>query len=215
MSCAYPYPEVERTMKRAIIRWATVSAGLTTIVLAACAPNHTAAGVILYSRSQGVTYVLIADHADSDRGWGTFGGHREQGESVPGAASRELHEETRCVYNIPDDVLTEKPSVERGSFKSYIVEVPMVSTGAFDRDSVSSECKGGDFDERGPWVWIPLSEIVRSLDEGDASGNFQLRREFIPEGSTTKLWDESARILQLAIVKGYIEDAESGVGKLE
>jgi len=198
-----------------MIRCAAVSAALTAIMLAACAPKHTAAGVILYSSSQGVTYVLIADHVDSDRGWGTFGGHREPGESVPQAASRELHEETRCVYNIPAGVLTEKPSVERGSFLSYVIEVPLISTAAFDSNSVSSECKGGDFDERGPWVWIPLSEIVRSLEEGDATGNFQLRREFIPEGVTTKLWDESARILQLAIAKGYIEDTENDRGRLE
>jgi 8-oxo-dGTP pyrophosphatase MutT (NUDIX family) len=203
-SCAYPYPEAERRMRQAIIGCTAVSATLTAVVLTACAPKYTAAGVILYSRAQGVTYVLIADHVDSDRGWGTFGGHRERGENVPQAASRELYEETRCVYNIPDDVLTEMPSVERGSFLSYITEVPMVSTEAFDSNSVSSECKGGDFDERGPWVWIPLSEIVRSLEEGDATGNFQLRREFIPEGVTTKLWDESARILQLAIAKGYM-----------
>jgi hypothetical protein len=83
----------------------------------------------------------------------------------------------------------------------------MVSTGAFERDSVSSDCKGGDYDERGPWAWVPLSEIVRSLDDGDATGNFELRREFIPAGVTTKLWDESARILQLAIVGGYLDAA--------
>ncbi len=32
------------------------------------------AGVIAYTKIQGKTYVLLADHPDINRGWATFGG---------------------------------------------------------------------------------------------------------------------------------------------
>jgi len=36
------------------------------------------AGVIAYTKIQGETCVLLADHPDSDRGWGAFGEKRDR-----------------------------------------------------------------------------------------------------------------------------------------
>jgi hypothetical protein len=91
-------------------------------ILPACGqPVVDAAGVLAFTRIQGVTYILLADHPNSERGWGTFGGHREEGESPEEAAWREFIEETRCIYgDLPRVDLTLAPRVTQGPFVSYV-----------------------------------------------------------------------------------------------
>ena len=93
------------------------SAGILVAIiflLAACGAHlHSSAGIIAYSRIEGETYVLLADHLDSDRGWGTFGGRRDAGESIAMTASREFREETRCVYAFPSESDLSGANLER------------------------------------------------------------------------------------------------------
>lgn len=164
-----------------------------------------AAGLIAYTRIQGETYVLLADHTEPGRGWGAFGGWREEGESTAQAAAREFREETRCVYDSPSaEDLLEAPHVSRDRYLSYVVEVPYAPAQVFRSRPVPPECRGPSFSERGPWVWIPLHELRRCLAAGEATDSYSLSPEFVPEGSTTRLWNASASILLLAIEKGYL-----------
>jgi 8-oxo-dGTP pyrophosphatase MutT (NUDIX family) len=176
------------------------------LLSSACAADeYDAAGVIAYLRIQGKTYVLLADHLDSDRGWGTFGGQQEKAESPVEIACREFREETRCVYDLRREDVSGMPTVAQGNFLSYVVEVPFVPAQFFGSKEASSNCKGPEYNERGPWAWIPLDEIVRCLENAQAPGEFRLPKEYLPQGSRTKLWKNSATIIQKAIQGGSLE----------
>lgn len=182
---------------------------LTLFCLVSCvgaAPEYEAAGVIAYSRIQGKTYVLLADHRESKRGWGTFGGHREEGETVAEAASREFREETRCVYEQPSEsALADEPSLGDGGFLCYVVELPFVPAQVFESLPAKSDCQGPSFEERGPWIWIPLGDVVQSLADGNPTDGFQLPDSYVPKGYSTKLWSTSAAILHKALDEGYLK----------
>jgi ADP-ribose pyrophosphatase YjhB (NUDIX family) len=168
---------------------------------------YDAAGVVAYSRIQGKTYVLLADHlVEPERGWAAFGGGQDGDESPARTASREFREETRCVYDYPsEEDLRGKPTVTQGSFISYVVEVPFVPAQVFLSRSVPDECTGPDYSERGLWVWVPLVELERCLAAADSTGGFALSEGFVPKGSTTKLWGKSATVMQKAIEEGFLE----------
>jgi 8-oxo-dGTP pyrophosphatase MutT (NUDIX family) len=169
-----------------------------------------AAGVLAFTRIQGVTYVLLADHRSSDRGWGTFGGHREEGESPEEAAWREFIEETRCIYrNLPQMDLTEAPRVTLGPYVSYVVEVPYVPAQVFSSLPAPPECRAGEFNERGPWAWFPLGVLERVLEEGGSESRFRLPPSHVPKGSPDKLWTASAIVILSSIRAGYLAPPDS------
>jgi 8-oxo-dGTP pyrophosphatase MutT (NUDIX family) len=185
---------------------------LCLVIAVACAPakkavEYDAAGIIAYTRLQGKTLVLLADHRDSDRGWGTFGGHQEEGETLAVTAAREFREETRCVYGHPTPAELEgAPFVAQRNFLSYVLEIPYVSAQVFEGRVPPDDCRSEPFIERGPFAWVPLDEIQRALDAGSVAGVYTLSREYLPAAtSTPTLWDESATILQRAIEQGYLE----------
>ena len=187
-----------------------VSAGIllaTVFLLAACGvQTHSAAGIIAFSRIHGETYVLLADHLDSDRGWGTFGGNRDHGESVALTASREFREETRCVYTVPSESdLAGEPTVGNRRFLSYVIEVPFVPAEEFINRPVPEDCRGPEYNERGPWVWILLEELIQVLENPDSDGEFKLKESSLPAGSRTTFWAASARIVEKALDKGLLK----------
>jgi 8-oxo-dGTP pyrophosphatase MutT (NUDIX family) len=190
-------------------RIVTAAIALVLVLQVACtaaAPEYEAAGVIAYTRVQERTYVLLADHRDSDRGWASFGGHREEGETLAAAASREFREETRCVYGQPLEAdLAGEPTVSRVGFLTYVVEVPFVSAHVFESRAAPPDCRGPQFDERGPWIWVPLAELTECLERGDPTRGYRLPESRVPEGFTVTLWSESATILERAIAKGLLE----------
>jgi 8-oxo-dGTP pyrophosphatase MutT (NUDIX family) len=192
-------------------RRAIACALLCAVVVFGCAHADnsdpcTAAGIIAFTRIQGTTYVLLADHVDSDRGWGTFGGHREAGETVPQTASREFREETRCVYPAPAAAELEgAPFVEQRTFLSYILEIDYVPAQVFDARGLPDDCLGEQYLERGPFAWVPLDDVIRTIASVDSVGVYTLPRGDVPATALTrKLWDESATILQKAIDAGYL-----------
>jgi 8-oxo-dGTP pyrophosphatase MutT (NUDIX family) len=169
-------------------------------LLAVSVPNVVlahGAGVIAYTKIQGETYVLLADHLDSDRGWGAFGG-RKDGQTARQAALREFHEETRCVYQAADIILDEEKSVKTGRYTAYVVEVKFIPAYLFASIEDRPGCTGSQYRERGPWAWIPASSLRESLPQGN------LNKQFLPAGHRTKLWHRAAENFQMAFDKGLI-----------
>lgn len=166
-----------------------------------------AAGIVAYTRIQGSTYVLLAEHVDSNRGWGAFGGNRKGEETGAATASREFREETRCVYEGPSaEELAGNPSVVVGKFLSYVAEVPYVPAQVFESNPAPPDCRGPDFDERGPWIWIPLADLVWTLENPDSTAGYRLPDRFVPDGCKAKLWDASATVLKKALAEGYLPE---------
>lgn len=173
-------------------------------VLPACGqPTIDAAGVLAFTRIQGTTYLLLADHRNSERGWGAFGGHREKGEAIEATAWREFIEETGCIYrDLPPVDLTVAPGVTQGTYVSYLVEVPYVPAQTFSSSPAAPDCQAPEFNERGPWAWVPLDVLERVLEEGEAEGQYKLPSSCVPEGSLNKLWSASATVIHSSIRKG-------------
>jgi 8-oxo-dGTP pyrophosphatase MutT (NUDIX family) len=196
---------VSSILRRKSIASAVLLMGVLQVFCVSGETLHMGAGVIAFTEIQGETYVLLADHVDSDRGWATFGGSRNDGESPAETASREFREETRCVYERPtEETLAGLPTVSIDTFVSYVFEVPFVPAQVFSSRTPEEDCIGEDFEERGPWIWVPLDEIVACLAEGDSTGSYRLPAAFVPDGTTAKLWANSADILREAISSGLL-----------
>jgi 8-oxo-dGTP pyrophosphatase MutT (NUDIX family) len=150
------------------------------------------AGVIAYTKIQGETYVLLADHHDSNRGWASFGG-RLDGQPTRVAALREFHEETRCVYRGTTVVFEEDRSVKTPRFVAYDLFAGIENL---------QGCTGPQYQERGPWAWVPASSLRESLARGiqDAA----IDKQYLPSGHHGKLWPVDAENLQMAFEQGLI-----------
>jgi 8-oxo-dGTP pyrophosphatase MutT (NUDIX family) len=159
------------------------------------------AGVIAYTKIQGETYVLLADHHDSNRGWASFGG-RLDGQPARVAALREFHEETRCVYRGTTVVFEEDRSVKTPRFVAYVAEVKFVPAYLFAGIKTMQGCTGPQYQERGPWAWVPASSLRESLARGiqDAA----IDKQYLPSGHHGKLWPVDAENLQMAFEQGLI-----------
>ena len=160
------------------------------------------AGVIAYTKIQGETYVLLADHPDSDRGWGAFGG-RTDGQPAGEAALREFHEETRCVYRETTIILEEDRSVKTAGFVTYVAEVKFVPAYLFAGIEDRQGCTGRQYQERGPWAWVPVSSLRGSLARGNLM-NAEIEKQYLPSGHHGKLWPVAAESLQMALEEGLI-----------
>jgi 8-oxo-dGTP pyrophosphatase MutT (NUDIX family) len=159
------------------------------------------AGVIAYTKIQGETYVLLADHLNSDRGWGAFGG-RLNGQAAREAALREFHEETRCVYRDTTIILDEEKRVKTARYVAYVVEVKFVPSYLFASIEERQGCTGSQYQERGPWAWIPALSLRESLARGYQ--NAKIEKQYLPSGHHGKIWDRAAENLQMALDKGLI-----------
>jgi 8-oxo-dGTP pyrophosphatase MutT (NUDIX family) len=159
------------------------------------------AGVIAYTKIQGETYVLLADHRDNDRGWGAFGG-RLDGQAARVAALREFHEETRCVYRDANIILDEEKSAKTGRYVAYVVEVKFMPAYIFASTEDRPGCTGSQYQERGPWAWVPASSLRESLAQGN--GDAAIEKQYLPSGHHTKLWHRAAENFQMAFDKGLI-----------
>jgi 8-oxo-dGTP pyrophosphatase MutT (NUDIX family) len=180
--------------------------GLIVLLLSGAGPEFEAAGVIAYTRIQGETYVLLADHVDSDRGWGAFGGHREAGETAAETAAREFREETVCVFDHPtaEDLAGASP-VRIAGYVSYTVEVPYVPAAVFTHARDRGDCRGAAFRERSDWLWVPLAEIRRSLERGEGTGRFKISRRFLPPDRSNRLWSHSAHVFRAVMEAGDLQ----------
>ena len=117
------------------------------------------AGMVLYFTSGDEVFLLLADHREKDRGWGGYGGGPYDGESPAETAARETEEETRG-YFLRDDLLAmikgKEPAIDNG-FALFFAEVPFVPAQLVTNNPLPNDNES--YVERGPYAWIPYSEL--------------------------------------------------------
>ena len=93
--------------------------------------------MVLFFKSGGEVFLLLADHREGDRGWAGYGGGPYDGESAAETAARETEEETRG-YFLRDDLLAmikdQEPVMDNG-FALFFAEVPLCSGTTGDQQS--------------------------------------------------------------------------------
>lgn len=149
------------------------------------------AGIVLYLTTDDDVYLLLADHSvDTDRGWGGFGGGGEDGETPAETAARETEEETRGYFDREDLLNGIKGSdpVFDGLFHLFFLEVGFVPALRIQNNALTNEEK--TYRERGPYAWIPYSEVARYIETDDPTQIGSIDRKFLPEETYSDwFWD--------------------------
>jgi 8-oxo-dGTP pyrophosphatase MutT (NUDIX family) len=156
------------------------------------------AGMVLYCCQGQDVFLLLADHADGTRGWGSFGGSALAGETQRDTAARETEEETRRYFSrtwLRGQIAAQLPFMTNG-FATYFVAVPFVPAQRIMNNPTDEMDKSAT--ERGCYAWIPFPEIERILLMGKpSSADLQINPEYLPRGcksvSYWDVWIESMR----------------------
>ena len=69
-----------------------ISCGAMLIMLCGTVAAEPPAGMVVYFQSGGEVYLLLAEHAGSQRGWAGFGGGAREGETVAETAAHKAEE---------------------------------------------------------------------------------------------------------------------------
>jgi len=153
--------------------------------------GYGAAGLTLYFKSGDEVWLLLADHPN-ERGWADFAGGTEKGETPQETAAREASEETKGFFKTEDllkGIIDQEPQ-SLGNYAFFFLEVPFVSAEALNHFKPSDNSPV--YTERGPYAWIPFSEIQKHFDknllkEGDDS--LTISKEYLPNNAkNTHLW---------------------------
>ena len=146
-----------------------------------------AAGMVLYFQSGGEVYLLLAEHAESKRGWAGFGGGAREGETAAENAAHKAEEESRGFFKRADllkKIKNQSPVMD-GSFASYFAEVPFVPIPSVMQHPVPEA--NDSYLERGTFAWIPYSSIASLLEQDiDRTKKHMIDPAFLPKGSETQ-----------------------------
>ena len=165
------------------------------------------AGITLYTITPEGVLLLVADHAavpqGPDRGWASFGGTHEPGETSIQTAARETEEETHGYFKRADlekALAGQKPAVD-GTFDMYFLEVPRVEIADILNTPIP---EAHDYHERGPYAWIPLAEIEPHLVSDEATkGHPKIDAKYLPaERQTDWFWSVWLNNLRIAKTSG-------------
>ena len=175
-------------------------------MLALAAGSATAeqpAGMVLYFQSGGEVYLLLAEHAGSDRGWAGFGGGPREGETAAQTAAHKAEEESRGYFKRADLLRTiagQSPLMD-GDFASYFAEVPFVPAVRVMHNPVPEA--NDAYLERGTFAWIPYSTIAGYLQEDiDRTKKYHVDPAFLPAGSQTSwFWPVWLNNMRKAVVE--------------
>lgn len=151
-------------------------------------PKECNAGIVLYARGpQGIEF-LLADHTPpSTRGWASFGGKYDPGETPAQTAARETEEETRGYFSrekLEESLKTCVPHFD-GFFVIYFLEIDHIDPGVIASHPAPSQDKA--FHERGPYRWVPFSEVRKALDS-DAEAPVIDARHLPPDAAGKWFW---------------------------
>ena len=161
-----------------------------------------AAGVVAYTKVDEQILILLADHKiNRTRGWAAFGGCVDDGETVERAALREFHEETRCAFDNGLIINRDDAHIKVGIFTSYALNVPHIDAQQIGDNPLRSDCSGVVAYERGPWSWVPLSDLL-DLFETDMSKNIRFDKKMLPTAEHRWFWNKSARVIKLLAQQG-------------
>ena len=145
------------------------------------------AGMVLYFQSGDEVYLLLAEHAGSQRGWAGFGGGPREGEMVAETAAHKTEEESRGYFKRSDllrGIGDQEPLMD-GDFASYFVEVYFVPAPAVMNHPVPEETDA--YLERSTFAWIPYSAVEGYLQEDiDRKKNYTIDPAYLPAGSQTQ-----------------------------
>ena len=166
-------------MRRAIV------SGMVAIFCQTAAAEPPA-GMVLYYQSGGEVYLLLADHAGSDRGWAGFGGGGREGETIDETAAHKAEEESRGYFKRADllqRIKGQKPVMD-GAFAAYFAEVPFVPAPRVMNHTPPEATE--TYLERSAFAWIPYSTIEDYLkEEIDRTKKYPVDAVFLPAGSKT------------------------------
>lgn len=154
------------------------------------------AGIIPYFKNGGKIYLLLADHKNNNRGWGSFGGKHEEKETQEQNAIREFHEETknRFMDQGMEAKISSAPFIEQKKFVSYLVEVDFVPVNVF----MNADTPGESYHERGPYAWVPLEEVLRAVNS-----DHLLNKKYLPKNHDyNKVYKAFAKALRIAAENG-------------
>ena len=90
------------------------------LILAGMVCAEAPAGMVLYFESGDEVYLLLAEHAGSQRGWAGFGGGPRAGESVAETAAHKGEEESRGYFKRADllAMIKDQSPIMDGDFAS-------------------------------------------------------------------------------------------------
>ncbi len=190
----------------------------STVILAALIAAQPAsadvdepAGIVLYAETPDGIEFLLADHAPpSDRGWAAFGGHGEPGETVAETAARETEEETNGFFR-RDDLLAQivdQSPIKDGPYSFYLVKVDRVPISEIEKHAIPTDNVA--YAERGPFAWIPLSQIQRFFDPATVTFPLRIQPEFLPpDRHTEHVWPIWLHNLSVALEANALPSVES------
>ena len=162
------------------------------------------AGIVLYYRDGDSVFLLLADHGQSKRGWGAFGGAANPGEDRRETAARETAEETRGYFSRDwlRRQIAEQTPVQSGGFSMYFVEVPFVPAQRVMNNPTKENDK--QMHERGCYAWIPFSVIEPAIaKETPSAEELKVNPLYLPRGSNSdSLWGVWVRNMHDAMKQG-------------
>jgi len=182
---------------------------MALVVLLASAGQASAeppAGMVLYFKSGGEVYLLLAEHRGGSRGWAGFGGGAVEGESVAQTAARKGDEESRGYFKqaaLLKKIEGQTPLVD-GDFAFYFAEVDFVPAQRVMNHPVPEETD--EYLERSTFAWIPFSAVAPHLKgEIDRNVTYEIDPVFLPAGSrTTWFWTAWLRNMKMAVESGAL-----------
>lgn len=164
------------------------------------------AGIFLYTETDEGIELLLADHvAPVDRGWSSFGGNAEAGESYAETAARETEEETRGYFRRGDllQAIKDHTPTMDGPFAFYFLKIDRVPVSEI-MNSIPPSTDRVYF-ERGPYAWVPLREIERFFDPDTVTFPLRIPPDHLPENRFTDwIWPIWLHNLSVAMENGTI-----------
>ena len=149
------------------------------------------AGVVLYTKSGGEVYLLIAEHANGNRGWAAFGGGGREGETLAETGAHKGQEESRGYFDRADlrERIGDQKPVMDGEFAFYFAEVDFVPAQRVANNPIPED-KADAYGERSTFAWIPYSAVEPHIkDELSREKTYEIDPLYLPKGSrTTWFW---------------------------
>tara|TARA_B100001094_G_scaffold317707_1_gene360428 strand:+ start:591 stop:1187 length:597 start_codon:yes stop_codon:yes gene_type:complete len=177
---------------------------LAVIMIPSLVVGEKPAGTVVFFRDQDETYILLAEHAGSTRGWAAFGGGDIKKETYLQTAARKTHEETRGYFSIAEilkKIENESPLMD-GDYATFFVEVPFVPIPLIQNKPLTKSANLDAYSEREKFAWIPLTVIEHYFSADVEKGKkYNIDSKYLPnERTTDHLWPVWLKNMR----KGYI-----------
>ncbi len=168
--------------------------------------NKLNAGIVFYTRGSGGVQYLLADHTQSNRGWAAFSGRQDGAETPAETAARETEEETHGYFSratLLKRIQNQRPFTI-GRYHVYFLQIDRVPAERIMGHRVPGWVES--YTERGPYAWIPASEVIRALATGSKkTKDLLINPKYLPTGTKNPhFWDEWIENLRAAQQAGVL-----------